>query len=150
MPQPRRPRGNCLHCGAEVARSGRKYCDNRCQNERQYHEYIERWKRGLESGLAGGFNLSNHVRRYLAAKYGDAACPQCGWSERNPATGKVPLTVDHRDGDWRNCDEENLRVLCPNCHALTPNYGKLNKGKGRKGRHQGGLAQLGERLHGMQ
>lgn len=46
-------------------------------------------------------------------------------------TGKSPLHVDHIDGDWRNNRPENLRVLCPNHHASTSNYGALNRGKGR-------------------
>jgi hypothetical protein len=25
-----------------------------------------------------------------------------------------------------------LEILCPNCHSLTPTYGGLNRGKGRK------------------
>ena len=30
---------------------------------------------------------------------------------------KLTLHVDHRDGDWTNCQQENLRFLCPNCHS---------------------------------
>jgi hypothetical protein len=31
------------------------------------------------------------------------------------------------------CDEEieNLRLICPNCHSLTPNYRGANRGHGR-------------------
>lgn len=35
------------------------------------------------------------------------------------------------DGDFRNCSEENLTVLCPNCHSLTPTFMSLNRGNGR-------------------
>jgi 5-methylcytosine-specific restriction endonuclease McrA len=34
----------------------------------------------------------------------------------------IPLELDHIDGDRRNNRDENLRLLCPNCHALTPTY----------------------------
>jgi hypothetical protein len=61
-------------------------------------------------------------------------CERCGWCERHPITGEVPLTIDHVDGDYRNCKEENLAVLCWNCHALTPTFGGRNRGKGRTGR----------------
>lgn len=27
------------------------------------------------------------------------------------------LEIDHIDGDWSNCKQENLRFLCPNCHT---------------------------------
>jgi hypothetical protein len=71
----------------------------------------------------------------LIAKYGER-CSQCGWAERNPVTGKVPITIDHIDGDWNNNREENLRLLCPNCHSLTPTYQALNWGKGRPWRYK--------------
>jgi hypothetical protein len=41
------------------------------------------------------------------------------------------------DGDWRNNAPENLALLCPNCHALTPSFKALNKGKGRGSRRAG-------------
>ncbi|MFB7493928.1 HNH endonuclease signature motif containing protein [Streptomyces sp. NPDC056161] len=34
----------------------------------------------------------------------------------------LPLEVDHIDGDWRNNEIQNLRLLCPNCHSTTDNY----------------------------
>lgn len=43
---------------------------------------------------------------------------------------KLTLQVDHIGG--RNCQNpdalENLRYLCPNCHAQTSNWGGTNKG----------------------
>ena len=30
---------------------------------------------------------------------------------------KVPLELDHIDGNHYNNDMSNLRILCPNCHA---------------------------------
>jgi hypothetical protein len=76
--------------------------------------------------------ISGHVRRYLLEKIGEhCEMPDCGWDKRNPVTGKVPLTVSHKDGDWRRSTEDNLELICPNCHSLTPTYGNLNKGRGR-------------------
>lgn len=34
----------------------------------------------------------------------------------------MPLELDHIDGDRFNNLIENLRLLCPNCHASTPTY----------------------------
>jgi len=51
--------------------------------------------------------------------------------EINPVTGKSPLEVNHLDGCFTNNQEDNLEVLCPNCHSLTPSYRSLNRGKGR-------------------
>ncbi|MFE7773143.1 HNH endonuclease [Streptomyces sp. NPDC057445] len=34
----------------------------------------------------------------------------------------LPLEVDHIDSNWRNNRVENLRLLCPNCHAITSTW----------------------------
>ena len=34
----------------------------------------------------------------------------------------IPLEVHHLDGDKLNNELENLKLLCPNCHALTDNW----------------------------
>lgn len=39
----------------------------------------------------------------------------------------IPLELDHIDGDNTNNLLSNLRLLCPNCHALTPTYRGRNK-----------------------
>jgi 5-methylcytosine-specific restriction endonuclease McrA len=71
------------------------------------------------------------ARRYLF-EINDNKCSLCGWSDRNIITDKIPLEVDHIDGNYLNNDIKNLRLLCPNCHSLTVTYKNLNKGKGRK------------------
>ena len=40
---------------------------------------------------------------------------------------KIPLELHHKDGDHFNNDFDNLQILCPNCHALEPNYRGSNK-----------------------
>jgi hypothetical protein len=43
-------------------------------------------------------------------------------------------SLNHIDGNWENCKESNLEVLCPNCHSLTANYKGGNRGHGRAAR----------------
>lgn len=53
----------------------------------------------------------------------------CGlekWQGKN-----IPLEVDHIDGNHENNKLTNLKLLCCNCHALTPTYRIKNKGNGR-------------------
>ncbi|MFI9603623.1 HNH endonuclease signature motif containing protein [Streptomyces sp. NPDC052043] len=48
-------------------------------------------------------------------------CAKCGvgpeWLGR-PMT----LEIDHVNGDWSDDRRENLRLLCPNCHAITSTW----------------------------
>ena len=101
-----------------------KYHDSR------YKEYIVRWKQGLESGMRGKTSISNNIRRYLFEKF-NSKCSECGWCDVNPFTGKIPLEVEHIDGDFTNNNENNLLLLCPNCHSLTSTFRSLNIGRGR-------------------
>jgi 5-methylcytosine-specific restriction endonuclease McrA len=48
---------------------------------------------------------------------------RCAWCRRKKwRSMPIPLELDHIDGDHLNNTLENLRLLCPNCHAQTPTY----------------------------
>lgn len=70
------------------------------------------------------------VKRYLIHKYGEK-CMKCGWSEIHKITKKVPIQLNHINGDSDNNNLLNVELLCPNCHSLTHNFGSLNFGNGR-------------------
>ncbi len=123
----------CLQCGTETARAIHKYCSNVCQMEYQHRVFIEKWQAGIETGINNVGVVKKQIKKFLREKFQNKCCI-CGWAEINPKTGKVPLVADHIDGNWQNNTEDNLRLICPNCDSLSPTYGALNKGHGRKDR----------------
>lgn len=123
---------NCINCNGIISKKS-KYCSNKCQKEYEYKEYVKRWKNGKENGMRGEYQISLHVKTYLLNKYNNK-CAKCGWGEKNIYTGKIPLEVEHIDGNYKNNNEENLIILCPNCHSLTSTYKGANLNRGRKER----------------
>ncbi len=53
-------------------------------------------------------------------------CELCGWCEKS-IDGRIPLELDHINGERQDNRLENLRVLCPNCHSLQPTHRGKNK-----------------------
>lgn len=143
MPNPKKTRPKCPVCGKEPARSFYKYCSNACQAEFQYQTYIKHWKTGLISGLRTTGVVTRPIKKFLREKYNNECC-LCGWSRKNLTTGVVPLVADHIDGNWKNNQEKNLRLLCPNCDALTPTFVNLNRGKGRTNRRKSSRARVAQ------
>ncbi len=124
----------CLNCNKEIKKSN-KYCSNKCQKEYEYKSYIEEWKTNKVTGLKGEYQISNHIKTYLFNKY-NKKCAKCGWGETNKFTRKIPLEVEHIDGNYKNNNEDNLILLCPNCHSLTSTYKGANLNNGRKTRNK--------------
>jgi len=122
----------CLYCDADLFNLSNKFCSNLCQSNQTYKTYISDWKRGEVNGMRGirTKNMSGHIVRYINEKY-SGICARCGWHVVNISTGKTTLEIDHIDGNSDNNIEDNLVLLCPNCHSLTPTYKNLNNGSGR-------------------
>jgi hypothetical protein len=127
------PRKKCLNCHTETQRARYIYCSNTCQASYQHKVYIKKWKEGHEIGLQRIGVVSVHIKKYLREKYLNKCCI-CSWAKVNIKTGIIPLVADHIDGNWRNNQENNLRLICPNCDAISPTYAALNTGNGRKNR----------------
>lgn len=125
----------CLNCGKiRTNKYKGKFCNYNCIKEYQYKKYINDWKNGkVDGSKSKGTAMSGYIRRYLWEKY-NSKCSRCGWDIPNPITKKPILEIEHKDGNSENNKEENLDLICLNCHGLTLTYRALNYGKGNRKR----------------
>ena len=63
----------------------------------------------------------------LEQDYTCLLCKRKYWTDGIP----IPLETDHIDGNNGNWDRDNVRAICPNCHALTDNYRGRNINSGK-------------------
>jgi protein-arginine kinase activator protein McsA len=72
-------------------------------------------------------------RQHLIRERGHSCevCQLVEWMGR-----QIPIELDHIDGNPQNNSKENLRLICPNCHAQTPTYKGANVGRHSDTRRQ--------------
>lgn len=117
----------CLFCSKETVNF--KYCSAVC------HKKFEQ-KIIFDKIIDGDTTLDfRQYKKFLISKYGEK-CMNCGWCEINPHSKRIPIEIEHIDGNSDNNVLENLKLLCPNCHSLTPTYKAMNTGNGRHKRRE--------------
>jgi hypothetical protein len=116
---------NCLHCGSENKwghSKTNKFCGPLCQSE---YKWIHETKPRIERGECT-HNSGVVLKKYLIEKHGEQ-CVECGQTSTHN-NKPLMLQLDHIDGDSDNNYPRNLRLLCPNCHSQTENFGSKGKG----------------------
>jgi hypothetical protein len=85
-------------------------------------------RRPIEGVLVKGRLVKSYQLKKRLLDHGlkERRCEMCGLESWNGHP--IPLELDHINGRREDNRLENLRVLCPNCHALTPTYRGRNIG----------------------
>lgn len=101
------------------------------------HFVGQAWNRGERTGPKHQIEayLSNSkpiqssrlARRLLAERILPRKCSHCSLTRW--LNSDIPLELHHVNGMSSDNRLSNLRLLCPNCHALTPTYRGKNRSK---------------------
>lgn len=77
------------------------------------------WNKGEQLKDWKDYNKVSSIKPHLITMRTHSCenCKQTEWMGK-----KIPLEVDHIDGDRTNNEYANLKLLCCNCHALTPTW----------------------------
>lgn len=122
----------CLHCGAKTTN---KFCSQKCQHDFNASAIFKKIET-TENFYCNSLSTTHRwLKRYLIQLHGEK-CMECGWDKKHPLTNKVPIELEHIDGNSENNRLNNLKLLCPNCHSLTLTYKALNMGNGRYNRRE--------------
>jgi 5-methylcytosine-specific restriction endonuclease McrA len=101
-----------------------KYCSLPCQKDHQKEQTYQKIKEGKMADRG-------QIRKILTWKHGHK-CQMCNNTEWQGHP--IPLEVDHIDGNAGNNEYTNLRIICANCHGITPTWKGRNRGNGRASR----------------
>ena len=91
-------------------------------------KFIPKVARPLEEVLVLNGTAQSYLlkKRLYAEGIKKPECELCGWAQQ-AEDGRIPVELDHINGDHHDNRLINLRVLCPNCHSLQPTHRGKNK-----------------------
>ena len=89
---------------------------------------VRKSTRSLNEILVKDKNYQSHKLRLrlFREKIKEKKCELCGWAEMSK-DGRLPLELNHINGNHSDNRLENLQILCPNCHSLQPTHRGRNK-----------------------
>lgn len=103
--------------------TGQRWQQSPHQKNQKYKEKYSLEQVFIEKSPVTQKVLRGYIERHNIIEY---RCQTCGCNG-NWQNGIISLQVDHKNGNNTDNRIENLRYLCPNCHALTETYRGRNK-----------------------
>lgn len=103
--------------------TGQRWQESPHQEKQEYKEKYSLKEVFIENSPVTQKGLRGYVERHKIIEY---KCQTCG-CDGNWQNGIIALELDHINGNNTDNRIENLRYLCPNCHALTETYRGRNK-----------------------
>lgn len=98
------------------------------QNHAKGKKFGDRLTLSQDVLVKGGTLTSSRLKKILLRE--GIMAPKCTGCLLETWLGlPIPLELDHINGDSSDNRLENVRLLCPNCHAQTPTYRGKNKKK---------------------
>ena len=97
----------------------RSHYDKEAQAAKSRQTWLEKYK----STPFDDLGPENKRRRVFEEQ--NYCCNECGVSEWQGF--KIPLELEHKDGNNQNNVRTNLEGLCPNCHSITDTWRGRNK-----------------------
>lgn len=116
----------CLVCQKMIERRSRKYCSQKCKIKFD-------WNIKKQDIISEKCINTRSLKKYIIEERGHqcSICNTIEWMGQ-----KVPLVLDHVDGNSENNLLSNLRLVCGNCDMQLPTYKNKNKGNGRASRRK--------------
>lgn len=109
--------------GARLKKWGISHLKNQSRKGIPHFEH----RKDVSEFLITGKLTTSHTLKLKLFESGlkERRCEVCKNTEWN--NKPIPLELDHINGERTNNTLENLRILCPNCHAQTPTYKTKNR-----------------------